>query len=100
MPSLSGPVGGRRLTLLSLLSLLASSLAARGAHAQASPTDERSFDVQLFHAPIGPGGFITLDSARAARHKQLSLTLLSNYQRGPFQITIESEQAALARKFD
>lgn len=78
--------------------LVAGVLLAGSARAQA-PVDERSFDVQLFHAPIGPHSFITLDSARAAQHKQLSLHLLSNYQRGPFQVTIESNQPELAQTF-
>jgi len=47
-----------------------------------------------------PRSFITLDSARAAQHKQLTLALVSNYQRSPFQITIESNQPELANKFD
>src|SRR5688572_27818105 len=81
------------------IALVAGLLVAGTAQAQ-NPTDERSFDVQLFHAPIGPRSFITLDSARAAQHKQLSLSLVSNYQRSPFQITIESNQPELANKFD
>src|SRR6185436_11862587 len=95
MPLLSGLAGrrGPRLTLL------ASLLVARAASAQ-TPTDERSFDVQLFHAPIGPHPFITLDSARAAQHKAFTVSLVSNYQHKPFQITIESNQSELANKFD
>jgi hypothetical protein len=97
MPSLCGPAGRRGIEITALLALLLGTGAAR---AQDAPPDERSFDVQLFHAPIGPRSFITLDSARAAQHKQLSLSLMSSYQRSPFQITIESNRPELANQFD
>jgi OmpA-OmpF porin, OOP family len=96
MPLLSGRALRSRLSM----ALVAGLLAAAGSARAQMPTDERSFDVQLFHAPIGPRSFITLDSARAAQHKQLSVALVSSYQRSPFQITIESNQPELANKFD
>ena len=94
--SLLSRLAGRRCLGLTLVAGL---LVTGRARAQTA-TDERSFDVQLFHAPIGPRSFITLDSARAAQHKQFTLGLVSNYQSKPFQITIESNQPELANKFD
>jgi hypothetical protein len=74
-------------------------LAAPAARAQ-MPADERSFDVQLFHPPVGPHGFITLDTAKVPSHKQFGLALTTNYQRSAFSIEVESDRPELAGRFD
>jgi OOP family OmpA-OmpF porin len=82
--------------LVCLFSLV---LPTETARAQA-PSDERSFDVQLFHPPVGPHGFITLDSARVPAHTQFGLSLTSNYQRSAFSIVVESDRRELTGRFD
>jgi OmpA-OmpF porin, OOP family len=82
--------------LLPTLSLV---LLAQGAQAQL-PADERSFDVQLFHPPVGPHGFITLDTAKVPAHGLFGLALTSSYQRSAFSIEVESDRAELAGRFD
>ncbi len=69
--------------------LLLSLVSSRATLAQAQTSgglsgNDRSFDVQLFHPPVGTNGFLTLDSAEAPEHGRLSLGLLGNYQFGPF----------------
>jgi OmpA-OmpF porin, OOP family len=82
---------------LSLGVLLAFVSAAR---AQDVPPDERNFDVQLFHPPVGPHGYITLDTAKVPQHLQFGLSLVTNYQRAPFHITVESDRPELQNSFD
>src|SRR4051812_35488342 len=76
------------------------SFSGTAAFAQAAPADERSIDVQLFHQAMGPHGFVTHDRARPAVHQQLSLSLMTNFQRSPCHITVESTQQELQAKFD
>jgi hypothetical protein len=90
----------RRLSSSSVVVVLSLLALASPSAAQDQPADERSFDVQLFHPPIGPGGFITLDSARVPGHKQFGLSLFTNYQRSPFSIDVESDRPELAGRFD
>jgi OOP family OmpA-OmpF porin len=97
MPLLSGLACSRGPRILFVAALLVS---GRALAQTTTPTDERSFDVQLFHPPIGPNAFITLDSARAARNGSLSLSLYTNYQHNPFRISIESTQPELAGTFN
>jgi len=82
-----------------LASLFSLALLTETARAQL-PSDERSFDVQLFHAPVGPHGFITLDTAKVPAHQQFALSLTSNYQRSAFSIVVESDRPELAGRFD
>jgi OOP family OmpA-OmpF porin len=82
---------------LSLLFLLA---AADIARAQGAIANERSFDVQLFHPPVGARGYLTIDGARVPLHKQFSLSLVSNYQRGAFGVSVDSDRPDLRTEFD
>ncbi len=85
-----------RRVCLPLPLLLGLSGAARG-----QPRTDRSFDVQLFRAPVGPNGFLTLDSAHVPSHKQFGVSLVSTYQRGAFSIDVESrDRPEDAAKFD
>jgi OOP family OmpA-OmpF porin len=81
-----------------LLALLMASVGS--VRAQDIPPDERNFDVQLFHQPVGPHGYITLDTAKVPQHLQFGLSLMSNYQRGAFHITVESDRPELQNSFD
>jgi OOP family OmpA-OmpF porin len=70
------------LTCLALASALGR---ARAVQAQATATD-RSVDVQLLQAPLGPRPFLTLESAFVPTQKQIVLTLLTSYERDPFTL--------------
>ena len=76
-------------------------LAAGVARAQAPiPKDRESFSAQVFLAPVGSNGFVTLDSAQVPAHKQFSLSLASNYQKGAFSINVDSDRPELVQNFN
>jgi OmpA-OmpF porin, OOP family len=77
------------LSLVSLASAFVGVAYAPAAWAQAVPAD-RSFDVQLWQAALGPRPYFTLDSAKVPGHMQFALTLATSYQRNPF--TLETIQ--------
>jgi OmpA-OmpF porin, OOP family len=81
-----------------LLFLMAAAGRARGQTVVVA--NERSFDVQLFHPPVGARGFLTIDSARVPMHKQLSISLVSTYQRGAFGVAVDSDRPDLRNEFD
>jgi OOP family OmpA-OmpF porin len=90
----------RRLSSFLLLACLVSLVIPSRAVRAQMPADERSFDVQLFHPPVGPHGFITLDTAKVPEHQQFGIALTGNYQRSAFSIEVESDRPELAGRFD
>lgn len=97
MPSSRGLV---RVVCVASLVLGSHVAASRAVYAQPAIEDDRSFEVQLFTSPVGARGFITIDSAQVPLHKQFSLSLVSNYQQGPFIINIDSSRPELPSRYN
>ncbi len=70
------------------------------AAAPAGAQTDHSFEAQLWHVPIAPTGYITIDSASVLAHKQFALTLSTNYQRSAFQVSVDSDISELQQRFD
>jgi hypothetical protein len=100
MPSTTGVIQRSGVGWFALVVLAVCTWTSPARAQDPASTDQRSFDVQLFHPPVGPRGYLTQDSAQVAMHRQFALSLWTNYQRGAFTINVESDRPELAAKFD